>query len=171
MTERNPEAESEREDQQTRGQEDEGSSESEQGQKGRKQEGDRLEDEKGTGPTRIQWVVGIGSTLLVLALLGFVVYLAIEGTNRPPVIQVRVERVLEARNGYVVEVGVYNEGGITAAALNIEGTLKQDTITVEKSNATISYVPADTEREAGLFFTKDPRKYKLEVRPVGYDHP
>ena len=59
----------------------------------------------------MQWVVGIGSSLLVLALLGFVVSLVIEGTNRPPVIQVRVERVLEVRNGYVVEVGVYNEGG------------------------------------------------------------
>ncbi len=141
-------------------------------QSGQDQEKDRTSDEgEQAGPTMAQWAVGIGSTLLVLALLGFVLYLAVEGTSRPPVIQVRVERVLEAPGGYVVEVGVYNEGGSTAAALVIEGTLKQDTVTVERSSATISYVPADTEREAGLFFTRDPRRYELEVRPVGYDRP
>jgi uncharacterized protein (TIGR02588 family) len=142
-----------------------------QGKQDRQDKGGESGQGEKTGPTTTQWVVGIGSTLLVLALLAFVVYEAISGTDSPPVVVVRVERVLPVPGGYVVEVGAYNEGGTTASALQIEGTLKQDTVTVETSTATIQYVPAETEREAGLFFTKDPLQYKLEVRPLGYDRP
>jgi uncharacterized protein (TIGR02588 family) len=141
-------------------------------QKGQKeQKGGKSGQGKNMGPTTTEWVVGIGSTLLVLALLGFVIYTAVSGTDSPPVVAVRVERVFPVPGGYMVEVAAYNEGGTTAAALTIEGTLKQDTVTVETSTATISYVPAETEREAGLFFTQDPRRHTLEVRPLGYDRP
>jgi uncharacterized protein (TIGR02588 family) len=139
--------------------------------RGKEQRGGQSKQGEGTGPTTTQWVVGIASTLLVLVLLGFLIYEAVSGTESPPVITVRVERVLSVPDGYMVEVGVYNEGGSTASALEIEGTLKQDTTTVETSTATIQYVPAETEREAGLFFTKDPNRYRLEVRPLGYDRP
>ena len=139
---------------------------------GGKQADSEQSDEHGDpGISRSEWVVGIGSALLVLALVGFVVYEAFSGTEGPPIVTLRVERVLPAAGGYVVEVGAYNEGGSTAKTLSIKGTLKRDTMTVETSTASISYVPAETEREAGLFFSKDPRKYRLDVRPMGYDRP
>ena len=129
------------------------------------------EQQNGAGPTRTQWVVGIGSTILVLVLVGLVVYEARSGTTTPPIVALQVERILPVPGGYVVEVGAYNEGGSTAKSLSIEGTLKRDTVTVETSTASISYLPAETEREAGLFFTRDPRKYRLDLRPMGYDRP
>ncbi len=132
------------------------------------QQGDENEESE---PTLSEWVVGIASTLLVLALAGFVVWDAYRATRSPPIVTLRVERILAVSGGYVVDVGVYNEGGSTAKALAIQGTLKRDTVTVETSTATLSYVPAETEREAGLFFTRDPRQYKLELRPMGYDRP
>jgi uncharacterized protein (TIGR02588 family) len=141
------------------------------GEPHRQQNGGRSGQVTQAGPTTSQWVIGIASTLLVLGLLGFVVYEALSGTDLPPLVTLRVERVLSAPGGYIVEVAAFNEGGTTASALMIEGTLKQDTMTVETSTATISYVPAETEREAGLFFTQDPRRYKLELRPKGYDRP
>lgn len=132
--------------------------------------GDESEQEAPPPPTW-QWMIAAVSTLALLGLLGFVLYEAITGTGLPPVVTVRPERVLETPNGYLVEVGVYNTGGTTAAALQIEGTLKRDTATVETSTATITFVPANSEREAGLYFTKDPRQHRLETPALGYDHP
>jgi uncharacterized protein (TIGR02588 family) len=141
------------------------------GQQEEQTEGGEAGRARNTGPTTTQWIVGAVSTLLVLALLGFVIYEAASVADSPPVVTVRVEGVRAIPGGYVVEVTAYNQGGSTAMALEIEGTLKQDTVTVETSTATVQYVPPETQREAGLYFTKDPRQYTLEVRPLGYDRP
>lgn len=126
---------------------------------------------KHRGASPAQWVIGAFSTVLVLALLGFLIYEGLTGDGRPPLITVRVEQVLVVPGGYQVQVSARNAGQSTAKALNIEGTLKRDTTTLETSTATIDYVPADATRRAGLFFTQDPRRHTLEVRPVGYDTP
>jgi uncharacterized protein (TIGR02588 family) len=42
---------------------------------------------------------------------------------------------------------------------------------VERSEATIDFVPARSSRHGGLVFKNDPRRYRMEVRPVGFDRP
>ena len=126
---------------------------------------------KHRGASTTQWVIGVFSSILVLALLGFLVYEALTGNGQPPLITVSVDQVLVVPGGYQVRVSARNAGAETAKALHIEGTLKQDTTTIETSTATIDYVPADATRRAGLFFTRDPRRHTLELRPVGYDTP
>lgn len=110
--------------------------------------------------------------VLALGVLGFIGWEAYhEGGSTPPAIAVHTLRILPSGNGYVVEVEARNDSEATAAAVQIEGDLKRAGQSVEKSTATISYVPGKSEREAGLFFTEDPRKGRLEVRAAGYEKP
>jgi uncharacterized protein (TIGR02588 family) len=121
--------------------------------------------------TAIQWAIGGVSTLLVLMLLGFIFYEAVTGTDIPPILSVRQERILPVDQGFIVEFTAKNTGGVTAKNVTIEGVLTESGKAVEKSNATISFVPSHAERDGGLVFSHDPRRYKLEIQPKGYDRP
>lgn len=122
-------------------------------------------------PSRVEWVVGIACTVVVLTAVGYLFHQALIGPSLPPMVAVQVERVLPMPGGYLVEIRAVNEGSSTASDLMVEGALMRDTTVVEKSNATLDFVPAGTARDGGLFFTRDPRQYRLEVRPTGYDRP
>ena len=125
--------------------------------------------EKKTSPW--EWVVGVVSALLVLGAAGFMMYEGFTAPESPPRITLQVDTVIEAEHGYVVEFRASNEGYSTAAGLLVQGELKSDTGTVETSEATIDYVPSQSHRSGGLFFSEDPRRYTLELRPKGYDRP
>jgi uncharacterized protein (TIGR02588 family) len=69
----------------------------------------------------------------------------------------------------VIEVG--NEGGSTAADARIEAELRQNGEVVEQSEITVDFVPPNSRRRAGLFFTRDPRAIELTMRASGYREP
>lgn len=142
-----------------------GSSRGEGGDDGQSKDGGKEQ------PSRAEWVVGILCSVVVLVAVGYLFYRALTGPSLPPLVTVEAERILPAGRGYLVELRIVNEGTGTAANLTVEGALMQDTVAVEKSTATIAFVPAETERRGGLFFTKDPRRYRLDLRPTGYDRP
>jgi uncharacterized protein (TIGR02588 family) len=58
-----------------------------------------------------------------------------------------------------------------AAGLMVEGVLKEGTATVETSAITMDYVPSGSQRRAGLIFSRDPRKFELQIRAKGYEQP
>jgi uncharacterized protein (TIGR02588 family) len=64
-----------------------------------------------------------------------------------------------------------NEGGQTAEGVDIEGELRTGIEPVERSRTTIDYLPPRSEKKAGLFFTRDPRQFDLQVRSLGYEEP
>jgi uncharacterized protein (TIGR02588 family) len=127
------------------------------------------EEQKKVSPW--EWVVAGVSTLLVLGVIGFMGHEALSAPSTPPLIDVRVDTVIAVSGGYLVEFRASNSGQSTASGVTIEGELKADTGTVEKSEVTIDYVPSQAHRKGGLYFSKDPAKYKLEIRPKGYDRP
>lgn len=122
-------------------------------------------------PSTTEWVVGAVCGVLVLCAIGYLAYHALARRDLPPVLAVRVERIVPTTAGHVVEVAVRNEGSETAANVSIEGTLLRGTAVVERSTATLDFVPAGTEREGGLLFTKDPGVHRLELRATGFDRP
>jgi len=118
-----------------------------------------------------EWIVAlIGFTMLV-STIGYLAYQAIYREATPPNIELRVNSIVAAGNAYLVKISAINHGGSTAGALEIAGELKNHGETVETSEATINYVPAQSQKEAGLFFTKDPRRYELQLRAKGYEEP
>ena len=119
----------------------------------------------------VEWVAAAVSSVLVLGLLGYTAWEAFTRDGEPPLIEVRADSVVAAPNGFLVMFTARNDGGQTAAALNVVGTLKTNTTTVEESAATIDFLPLGGERRGGLFFTRDPRQLLLELRAAGFDTP
>ena len=120
----------------------------------------------------LEWfAAGIG-LLLTLAMFGVIGWGALKGNGKqPPAVEVTVEQVSPAASGYVAEVALRYRSPSTASAVEIEGELADGEEVVETSNATVDYVPGEAVRRAGLFFTEDPSRYKLEVRALGYAEP
>lgn len=124
------------------------------------------------GPSALEWASGAVGAILAIGTLVFIAMEAIEpAAEKPPILNVQPTGIVAEGGLYVVELKVKNRAGQTAAAVEIEGELKQAGSTVETSNATLSYVPGHSERRAGLVFTRDPRRYSLEVRATGYERP
>lgn len=118
-----------------------------------------------------EWIVAYMGLALVAGTFGFMCYQAIKGDSSPPDISVQVDSIQPVRNGYLVKIRAFNRGGSTAAGLTVEGELRDESGSVETSDATINYVPSHSERRGGLFFTKDPRQFQLQLRAEGYEAP
>jgi len=119
----------------------------------------------------LEWVVAGLSLLLVLGVAAFLLRDAFSKPPSPPRITFEVDSVVRAGRGWLVEFRARNQGRTTAAGVEVEGELLADTGSVETSAVTIDYVPAGGSTGAGLFFSSDPRRYRLELRPKGYDRP
>ena len=120
----------------------------------------------------LEWVSAIVGGLIALALIAIIGREAVTGANHGPAELVVVEqRVVPSNRGFVVEVGVRNDGDSAAAAVQIEGALRQGQSAVETSRATLDYVPGNSSRKAGLIFSRDPAGYRLDLRAGGYAEP
>ena len=53
----------------------------------------------------------------------------------------------------------------------VEGELAGPDGPIETSEATMDYLPPGSEREGGLFFSRDPRRYEVRLRAKGYVDP
>lgn len=118
-----------------------------------------------------EWAVAALGALLVFSAVGVMLFQALTQPNTPPRLEVTVDSIVDTGSGYLAQVRVRNRGQSTAAQLLIEGQLNSDTGSVETAQATISYVPAQSIRRAGLLFSRDPREFRLEVAPKGFDLP
>lgn len=118
-----------------------------------------------------EWVVAALSAVLVLGSMGFLLWEALTERASPPAITVQVDSIVNTGSGYVVEFRAHNRGQTTGAGVVIEGELLADTGSVETSSVTLDYVPSESSRGGGLFFSHDPARYRLRIRPKGYDRP
>jgi len=118
-----------------------------------------------------EWIIAAVGLILVVAALGTTLYRAVTEESTPPILEISVEAIQPNANGYLVKFRVKNTGNQTAAGLTIEGELKRGEESAETSSATLAYTPANSQREGGLFFSKNPNEYKLEIRAKGYEKP
>ena len=108
---------------------------------------------------------------MLVGTIGFLVWHGVGRDEAPPDVRVVVESVLELQNGYLVRFRAVNQGGSTAAQLLVEGELAGPGGPIETSEATLDYLPPRSDREGGLFFTRDPRRLDLRLRAKGYAKP
>ena len=118
-----------------------------------------------------EWIVAGVGLVLVAGVIGFLIYEAFSRDRVPPDVKLSVDSVVQTRNGYLVKVIAVNEGGQTAEGVDIEGELRTGTESLERSRTTIDYLPPRSEKRLGLFFTRDPRQFQLDVRSLGYEEP
>ena len=119
-----------------------------------------------------EWIIAGVGLILVVAALGTTAYRAVTEESTPPIIEISIiEPVVPMANGYLVKFQVKNTGTQTAASLTVEGSLNRGGESVETSTTTLNYAPANSRREGGLFFTKNPNEFELNIRALGYEKP
>ena len=134
----------------------------------RAREGDGQREER---TPLLEWLAAGLGLILALGVLGFVGYHAIWGADSPPQVTVEVQPVRPFEGGYRVEIRAVNLGGSTAAQVRIEGELRENGRVVATGGTLFSFVPPASERQGGLFFRRDPRELRLDVRAAGYTRP
>ena len=117
------------------------------------------------------WATAALGLLLVALAAGFMFYQEFARDDSPPLVAIVIEGITPSGDDYVVQIGVTNRGHSVAAGLVIEGTLSENSSAVETSTITMDYLPSGSQRKAGLYFSRDPRKFRLQVRPKGYVEP
>lgn len=135
---------------------------------------DRVPEDGGRQAERtplLEWLAAGLGLILALGVLGFIGYHAIWGAESPPQVTVEVQQVRPFEGGYLVEIRARNRGGSTAAQVRIEAELRNGGRVVETGGTMFSFVPPDSERQGGLFFKRDPRGLRLDVRAAGYTRP
>ncbi len=134
--------------------------------------GDQKPPVKGAPATSMaEWIVAIASTIMVLAVLGYLIYDGVRSPRTPPGITIEIDSVRAAGPGYLVLFHAQNRGRTTAAEVVIEGELEADSGRVERSETTLDYVPAEGQQGGGLYFRNDPRRLRLRLRAQGYREP
>lgn len=119
----------------------------------------------------LEWITAIIGLILVIGAIGFVLYNAFNTKNLPPDLIVVKENIKQVKTGYLVEFKVKNAGNQTASSVVIEGSLVQNGKPIETDEITLDYVPSDSERKGGLYFSKNPDAFELELRAKGYEEP
>lgn len=118
-----------------------------------------------------EWVAAALGALLIASAVGYMLYYGLTHPEGPPRIALEQLSVVPTDGGYLVRFRAKNEGNSTAAGLLVGGELKENGSTVEESEATLDYVPQQSEREGGLVFTRDPERYELQLRVKGHAKP
>ena len=125
-------------------------------------------------PTRspvLEWISAAVGLVVTLSLIGLLVREAIGSRDGVPILEAIPVSVTEAGDVYFVELEVHNRSHSTGAGVQVEGTLKAGGAEVESSTTTVSFVPGRSKRGAGLVFTRDPRRYTVQIRVTGYEQP
>ena len=124
------------------------------------------------GPPALEWAAAFMGAMIATGMLVFLGQEALQtGDGQPPILEVRPRDLVAKQGLHILQVTVANRSGHTAAAVQIEGVLKQGGREIETSTATLSYVPGHSERHAGLIFVQDPRRHDVELRATGYEEP
>ncbi|HEU4828886.1 MAG TPA: hypothetical protein VFT04_06805 [Gemmatimonadales bacterium] len=118
----------------------------------------------------VEKVIGALSAIVVLGLMAFLAARALGNDGAPPDIVVEMRGVTQSGAGWLVEVEVTNLGSTAASNLEVEGEMPAAGGT-ERRSVLLDYVPAQSSRRAGLFFTGDPRTRPITLRAVGYRSP
>lgn len=106
----------------------------------------------------LQTVMAAVGLIVTVGVIGAIVWEALL-PEAPPALSARVLSVQSTALGHVAEVRVRNAGLDTAAAVDIEGRVGQETAT-----ATLDYVPGQGHATAWLRFDADPRAAQVTVK-------
>lgn len=129
------------------------------------------EKKKSTRPPIAQQLVALSGAVVVAGMLGYLSYAALSGDGSPPDVAIEVRSIERNGSNYVVRFVARNSGSRTAAAVQAEARLLRNGRLVEQARATLDYVPANSRKEGGFWFTNDPRQGELTLDVTGYQLP
>ena len=124
-----------------------------------------------SGTPVVEWICAAFAVVLVISATGFIAYRGWTREDEPPQLSFTVNSIVAQKEAFLVTVNAVNHGGKTAADVKVEGELSGPGGIMEKSEMTFQYLPPNSERKGGLFFTHDPRRFKLELKARSYVAP
>lgn len=119
----------------------------------------------------LEWLVAAIGMILVTGLIGFLLYKTATKNDSPPNLSVESGAIVTTESGYLLKFSLVNNGEEQAADVTVEGKLTRGGEEAETSSVTIAYAPSHSKREGGLFFTKNPQEFQLQIRATGYSAP
>ena len=122
-------------------------------------------------PALLEWLVALVGLVLLCASVGYLTYQAVAAKPGSPDPVVEVVAVEAQGTRFLVRVRVSNRASEPAAALKVAGLLTRDGRLIERRETELDYLPGKSWREGGLFFSRDPAGFELEIRPESYRTP
>ena len=137
--------------------------------------GQKSEETKATPQATPFWekAVGVVGLLIVLAVVGFLLYEALQPQTAADIVA-EVKTVTPQAGGYLVDFEASNHGRQTAASVTIEGALydrAQGDQPVETADVTFDYIPDQSDRRGSFVFEHDPRQYEVRLQVKGFMDP
>ncbi|HEX6086366.1 MAG TPA: hypothetical protein VF266_17695 [Thermoanaerobaculia bacterium] len=118
----------------------------------------------------LEWTVFIASSLVVLAVLGYLATKALTEKKTPPNLRIEAGAAIASNGSYRLPLVVRNTGG-TAESVVIEAVLRRGEQELERAQLALSFVPQRSEREGWVTFRHDPQGCTVETRAVSYADP
>lgn len=118
-----------------------------------------------------EWIVVALGAVLVVGAVGYMTWFGLTRQDGPPRLVVTATSIEAAPEGFTVAFTAHNAGAATAATVLVSGELWDGGRMVAVSRTMLDYVPEKSDRRGGLFFTLDPRQYRLVLRAEGYSEP
>lgn len=122
-------------------------------------------------PHWVEWVTGIASAVLVIAMIAWVGYEAWTAEDKPPEFSITVTGIGPVPGGHRVEFEIANLAGRTAATVSVRGEVMDGQRIIEDAEVVIDYVPAKSKSSGALMFLEDPGRREIRMRAVGYSDP
>jgi uncharacterized protein (TIGR02588 family) len=131
----------------------------------------RTSDDDDAGDNALEWAVAGISSLIVVAMIGFLVLEALDAAESRPLPVAEVADIAPIQGGYRVEINAMNNGGTTAASVRFRATLERGGQTVETAEVTFDFLPAQSSREGAVIFANDPDLHDLVIQAESYTAP
>jgi uncharacterized protein (TIGR02588 family) len=119
----------------------------------------------------LEWICFAVSLLLVMSLLAYLAYEALNTGQSPPRIEFRLGPTEQREGKFLVKVIAENRGEQTAEGVHVEVVLKSDG-KEERGKFIIDRLPRQGRRSGFVIFENDPRlATSLQARALGYAEP
>jgi uncharacterized protein (TIGR02588 family) len=132
---------------------------------------DERRDDTARSIPPLEWLASGVGLLLTVGVFASIGWEALTNGRGSPVVTVEVKDVLAVEGGYRVEFRARNTAGSTATQVEIEGRLSGNEGSTETGRVVLDYIPGHSQREGGLFFTRDPRSTSFTIRALGFARP
>ncbi|MCF3642150.1 TIGR02588 family protein [Rhizobium sp. TRM95111] len=119
----------------------------------------------------IEWLTGLVSAALVLAIVAWIAYEAIRREDTPPDLTITVLDTRRTGSGHRVTFEIRNAAPTSAAAVTVVGEIRGGDSVLDRAEVIFDYVPAESKAKGALIFEDDPAAGMLVIRPTGFTDP
>ena len=119
----------------------------------------------------LEWVLGGIGVALIIRFIVFLAYEGLENDERPGAVTAAVTSVLQAGDRHIVTFDLRNAGSQTLSNVSVTARVFDGEKELERVETVIDYLPGRSHQEGGFYLQHDPRKFRIEIAPGGYQKP